>query len=81
MGYKGCYMAHAYCDNPQCARGSYYSRFPLEITGRNARECRRQLKNAGWHLGKAVLCSECMTKGKQWATECLEQTDEGAPSL
>jgi hypothetical protein len=80
MSYIGCYTAHAYCDNPQCVRG-YYNRYPFEVTGRNAKECRRVYKKAGWQLGEVVLCAECTAKGKQWAMECLEQTDEGTPSL
>lgn len=66
-----CYMAHAYCDNPDCI-ADYGRHHPDEVTGKNYAACKRELKAMGWYVGRGVeCCPVCTAKGVQWALKTI----------
>ena len=64
----GGYALHLYCDNDKNTDDVWdgvheYGR-PLELTGCNFSECRREARQLGWvfHKDKTVSCPKCSGK-------------------
>ena len=58
-----CYSMMVYCDFHQALEGRRYRPNPGEVTGRNHGQCMKELREAGWVMGREFhKCPDCVAE-------------------